>query len=187
LIEDKPRLKQQQLPTFYAFLALFNALFRTVALKPHFLGCLNHLNPLAGLRFRTDIGSRSSLARLSTRRRIERPVGAVKGPSNDAPAKPVLEEMSMRAMVDGHVVAASDDVIECKGYQYFPRDAVQLDWLQKAAKTADDRACPHGVQFYDVVVAGKRHARAAWCYEAPRPEMAEVGGRLGFWQDVKVG
>jgi hypothetical protein len=23
-------------------------------------------------------------------------------------------------------------------------------------------ACPHGVQFYDVIVAGKRHERAAW-------------------------
>jgi uncharacterized protein (DUF427 family) len=42
------------------------------------------------------------------------------------------------------------------------------------------------VQFYDVVVDGKRHARAAWSYEAPRPEMASVGGRFGFWEDVEV-
>ena len=63
----------------------------------------------------------------------------------------------MKAIVDGRVVAQSNDVIECKGYQYFPRPAVRLDWLEKAAKTADDRACPHGVQFYDVIVAGKRH------------------------------
>ena len=33
---------------------------------------------------------------------------------------------------------------------------------------------------------GKRHDRAAWVYEAPRPAMAEVGGRYGFWQDVEV-
>jgi len=92
----------------------------------------------------------------------------------------------MQARVDGRVVAQSDDVIECKGYQYFPRNAVQMDWLEKVAKTTDDLACPHGVQFYDVVVAGKRHQRAAWSYEAPRPEMAQVGGRFGFWQDVEV-
>ena len=67
----------------------------------------------------------------------------------------------------------------------FRRTAVRLDWLEKAEKTADDRACPHGVQFYDVVVDGARHGRAAWCYEAPRPEMRQVGGRFGFWQDVK--
>lgn len=92
----------------------------------------------------------------------------------------------MRAMVDGQIVAQSSDVIECKGYQYFPRDDVRMDWLEKAAKTADDCSCPHGVQFYDVVVGGARHPRAAWSYEAPRPEMKDVGGRFGFWQDVKV-
>ena len=91
-----------------------------------------------------------------------------------------------RAVVDGQTLAESGDVIECKGYQYFPPSAVRRDWLEKAEKTTDDLACPHGVQFYDVVVDGKRHARAAWCYEAPRPEMKAVGGRFGFWQDVKV-
>ena len=92
----------------------------------------------------------------------------------------------MKATVDGKIVAQSNHVIECKGYQYFPRAAVRMDWLEKVDKTADDRACPHGVQFYDVVVEGTRHPRAAWSYEAPRPEMSEVGGRFGFWQDVEV-
>jgi uncharacterized protein (DUF427 family) len=92
----------------------------------------------------------------------------------------------MKAVVDGGVVAQSNDVIDCKGYQYFPRSAVRMDWLKKAEKTADDHACPHGVQFYDVVVNGKPHARAAWSYEAPRPDMQAVGGRFGFWQDVEV-
>jgi uncharacterized protein (DUF427 family) len=92
----------------------------------------------------------------------------------------------MQATVDGQVVAQSDDIVECKGYQYFPGAAVRLDWLEKAKKTADDLACPHGVQFYDVIVDGTRHARAAWSYEAPRPAMRAVGGRFGFWQDVDV-
>ena len=92
----------------------------------------------------------------------------------------------MKAIVDGAVIADSDDVIECKGYQYFPPQSVRLDWLEKARKTTDDHACPHGVQFYDVIVAGKRHSRAAWCYEAPRPEMKQVGGRFGFWRDDAV-
>jgi uncharacterized protein (DUF427 family) len=93
----------------------------------------------------------------------------------------------MKASVHGHVVAQSDDIVACRGYQYFPRAAVRMDWLQKAEKTEDDRACPHGVQFYDVVVDGRRHKRAAWSYEAPRPEMTQVGGRFGFWEDVEMG
>lgn len=92
----------------------------------------------------------------------------------------------MRAILDGQVVAESNDIVECKGYQYFPRRTVHMEWLEKAEKTARDRACPHGVQFYDVVIGGRRHPRAAWSYEAPRPEMRQVADRFGFWQDVEV-
>ena len=93
----------------------------------------------------------------------------------------------MKATVDGRVIAESDDIVECDGYRYFPEAAVRVDWLAKAAKTEDDRACPHGVQFYDVVVDGRRHERAAWRYEAPKPAMKRVAGRFGFWRDVAVG
>jgi len=93
----------------------------------------------------------------------------------------------MKAVVDGKVVAESTDIVERGGYQYFPPGAVRLDWLEKVEKTPSDLECPHGVQFYDVVVDGQRHARAAWSYESPRPAMADVGGRFGFWEDVHVG
>jgi uncharacterized protein (DUF427 family) len=92
----------------------------------------------------------------------------------------------MKAVVNGQVVAESNDIVEAHGYQYFPAATVRMDWLEKTAKTTDDLACPHGVQFYDVVVGGTRHPRAAWSYEAPRPEMKAVDGRFGFWEDVKV-
>ena len=92
----------------------------------------------------------------------------------------------MQASVDGQIVAESQDLVECQGYQYFPRETVRMDLLQKAEKTDNDRACPHGVQFYDVVVAGKHHPRAAWSYEAPQPKMRQVKDRFGFWQDVEV-
>jgi len=93
----------------------------------------------------------------------------------------------MKATLNGKVVAESQDVVEAGGYHYFPRSAVHMDWLHKAAKTESDLECPHGVQFYDVVIDGERHARAAWSYEDPRPAMQKVAGRFGFWQDVQVG
>jgi uncharacterized protein (DUF427 family) len=92
----------------------------------------------------------------------------------------------MQAVLNGNTIASSDDVVESGGYQYFPRASVRMEWLEKAAKTDSDRACPHGVQFYDVVIDGVRHARNAWSYEAPQPSMARVGGRFGFWEDVAV-
>ncbi len=93
----------------------------------------------------------------------------------------------MQATLNGRVVAESDDIVESGGYQYFPASTVRLEWLEKAPKTASDHACPHGVQFYDVVIDGVRHGRAAWSYEKPRPAMQPVGGRFGFWEDVRVG
>jgi uncharacterized protein (DUF427 family) len=93
----------------------------------------------------------------------------------------------MKAVLNGHQIAASDDVVEAGGYFYFPASAVRTEWLEKAAKTAADHACPHGVQFYDVVVDGTRHVRNAWVYEAPQPKLAQVRDRFGFWEDVSVG
>lgn len=93
----------------------------------------------------------------------------------------------MKAVLDGHEIAASDDIVETGGYAYFPPGAVRMDWLEKVAKTESDLACPHGVQFYDVVIDGHRHSRNAWSYESPKPSMAAVGGRFGFWEDVQVG
>jgi uncharacterized protein (DUF427 family) len=92
----------------------------------------------------------------------------------------------MKATVDDRVVADSDDIIDAHGYSYFPRSAVRMDWLEKTERTADDLKCPHDVQFYDVVIDGKRHARAAWSYENPKRDLVPVRDRFGFWEDVEV-
>jgi uncharacterized protein (DUF427 family) len=93
----------------------------------------------------------------------------------------------MKAVLKGKAIAESEDIVHEGGYHYFPRAAVRVAWLKKAAKTASDRACPHGVQFYDAVIDGARHERAAWMYEAPRGGMKHVTERFGFWKDVEVG
>jgi uncharacterized protein (DUF427 family) len=93
----------------------------------------------------------------------------------------------MKAILNGKLIAESDETVECDGYHYFPRSVVRMEWLERSPRTDSDRACPHGVQFYDVVLDGTRHERAAWSYEAPRPAMSHVAHRIGFWDDVEVG
>jgi uncharacterized protein (DUF427 family) len=93
----------------------------------------------------------------------------------------------MQATLNDRVLAHSDDVVETGGYAYFPAGATRLEWLEKAPKTESDHACPHGVQFYDAVLDEVRYPRVAWSYERPQPKMQAVGGRFGFWKDVKVG
>ena len=92
----------------------------------------------------------------------------------------------MKATLQDRVIAESTDIVETGGYHYFPPQSVHLEWLEKTPRTENDLKCPHGVQFYDVVVDGTRAPRAAWSYEAPQPKMAAVGGRFGFWEDVAV-
>ena len=93
----------------------------------------------------------------------------------------------MKATLNGTLLAESGDIISAAGYDYFPAAAVHAEFLEKAPRTAKDLECPHGVQFYDVVIDGKRHLRNAWVYEAPQPKLTQVAGRVGFWRDVKVG
>jgi len=93
----------------------------------------------------------------------------------------------MKATLDGNVVADSNDTVSVRGYDYFPIPAARMDWLEKAPRTADDLKCPHGVQFYDVVIGGERHPRNAWIYERPQPALNAVTDRVGFWKDVKIG
>ena len=93
----------------------------------------------------------------------------------------------MKAVVDGKVVADSGDIISVHGYDYFPLADARMELLEKSPRTPKDLECPHGVQFYDVVIDGKRHARNAWIYERPQPAMKAVTDRVGFWEDVKVG
>jgi uncharacterized protein (DUF427 family) len=93
----------------------------------------------------------------------------------------------MKATLNGQQIAASDDIVEAGGYQYFPPSTVRMDWLVKSPRTADDLKCPHSVQFYDVIIDGIRHPRNAWIYEAPQPKLAQVKDRVGFWEDVQVG
>jgi uncharacterized protein (DUF427 family) len=93
----------------------------------------------------------------------------------------------MKAKWHGQVIAASEQTLEVGGYRYFPRDAVRMDLLRPAPKTQDDLACPHGVQFYDIVEDSAHSPRAAWSYEAPRGSMKQVDRWIGFWEDVEVG
>ena len=92
----------------------------------------------------------------------------------------------MKAILDGQQIAASDDIVEAGGYQYFPPSAVRMECLEKTPRTAHDLECPHGVQFYDVVVNGVRHVRNAWIYESPKPNLVQIKDRVGFWEDVEL-
>jgi uncharacterized protein (DUF427 family) len=93
----------------------------------------------------------------------------------------------MKATLRGHAIAESDRALEVGGYWYFPRESVHMGLLRAAPKTARDQECPHGVQFYDIILeGGARSERAAWSYEAPGKSMQQVDHWISFWEDVEI-
>jgi uncharacterized protein (DUF427 family) len=92
----------------------------------------------------------------------------------------------MRGILNGQVIAEAGEIEICAGYDYFPASATRLELRGRALKTDAVLACPHNVQFDDVVIGSVRHERAAWSYEAPRPSPRLVGRRFGFWREVEV-
>jgi uncharacterized protein (DUF427 family) len=92
----------------------------------------------------------------------------------------------MKARWRGRVIAESGRTLEVGGYAYFPREEVRMDLLRPASKTSSDRACPHGVQFYDVADGAAQSPRAAWSYEKPQGSMLSIDHWIGFWEDVEV-
>jgi uncharacterized protein (DUF427 family) len=92
----------------------------------------------------------------------------------------------MKAIWRGQVIAQSDRTLKVGGYRYFPRETVRMDLLRQSPKTESDLACPHGVQFYDIMGKAAGSERAAWSYEAPRVSMSQVDHWIGFWEDVSI-
>ena len=83
------------------------------------------------------------------------------------------------------VIATSDDTIVVEGNHYFPIESVTAGVLTPVATTT---VCPWKgtANYYDVVVDGARNAGAAWYYASPKPEAAQIAGRVAFWKGVEV-
>lgn len=63
----------------------------------------------------------------------------------------------MHAIRNGQVVADTDKTEIGAGYDHFLASTTRLDLRGKAPKTEADLACPHNVQFYDVVSGIQDH------------------------------
>lgn len=89
------------------------------------------------------------------------------------------------ATFNGAIIAQSDDTVMVEGNHYFPRSAVDDDYLHTTEATS---FCPWKGQasYFDVSVDGQTLAGAAWCYPEPKDAAEEIRGRLAFWRGVEV-
>ncbi len=91
----------------------------------------------------------------------------------------------MRAVLDGTVIAQSDDTVVVEGNHYFPADSLNREHLREAQLTT---VCPWKgtARYYDVVVDGTTAANGAWYYPEPKEAAAEITGRVAFGRPIVV-
>jgi len=91
----------------------------------------------------------------------------------------------MKAIWNERVIAESDDTVVVEGNHYFPRSAVNDEFLQPSATTT---VCgwKGTASYYDVVVDGETNRDAAWYYPSPKPAAEEIAGYIAFWKGVEI-
>ncbi len=91
----------------------------------------------------------------------------------------------MKATWNGTVIAESDDTVVVERNHYFPIDSVKPEVLRESGTHS---TCPWKgeASYYTVEVDGQRNEDAAWFYPEPKPEAAEIAGRVAFWGGVVV-
>jgi uncharacterized protein (DUF427 family) len=90
-----------------------------------------------------------------------------------------------KASWNGTVIAESDHFETVEGNVYFPRAAVNAEFLRESGRTS---VCPWKgtARYHDVVVDGKVNAGAAWYYPEPKDAAANIRDHIAFWQGVTV-
>ena len=90
-----------------------------------------------------------------------------------------------RAVWRGVVIAESDETVIVEGNHYFPPDAINRSYLDQSDRRT---VCPWKgtASYYDIVVNGRRHKRAAWYYPAPSSAAAQITDHVAFWKGVTI-
>jgi uncharacterized protein (DUF427 family) len=92
----------------------------------------------------------------------------------------------VKAVWNGQTIAESDDTVIVEGNHYFPRDAVNAEFLRDSATTS---VCPWKgtASYHTLAVDGAENKDAAWYYPDPKSAAAEIRDRIAFWKGVQVG
>lgn len=86
---------------------------------------------------------------------------------------------------NGAVIAESDDTVVVEGNHYFPRGAVNADYLTDSTTTS---VCgwKGTARYHSLTVDGKTNSDAAWYYPEPKSAASEIADRIAFWKGVEV-
>jgi uncharacterized protein (DUF427 family) len=92
----------------------------------------------------------------------------------------------MKAIWNNTLIAESDDTVLVEGNHYFPESTLKREFVTFSNHKT---SCPWKGQasYYSLIVNGEVNVDAVWYYPDPKPEAANIKGRVAFWKGVKVG
>ena len=85
----------------------------------------------------------------------------------------------------GKTIADSNATVQVEGNEYFPLEAVDKKFLNRAVIRASVQ-WKGTAHYYHVEVDGMKNENAAWYYPEPKPAAAEIKDRVAFWKGVSV-
>lgn len=91
----------------------------------------------------------------------------------------------MRAVIDGKVIAESNETVVVEGNHYFPPDSVNREYLSDTDHTT---VCgwKGTASYYSLNVNGKTLNNVAWYYPEPKDAVAEIVNYVAFYPQVTV-
>jgi uncharacterized protein (DUF427 family) len=91
----------------------------------------------------------------------------------------------MRAIWRDKIIAQSDNTVVVEGNHYFPKEAVQKEYLQESPTNT---VCPWKgtASYYSLQVDGETNKDAAWYYPKAKDAAKNIEGYVAFWKGVKV-
>ncbi len=93
----------------------------------------------------------------------------------------------MRALVNGTLIAESDETVVVEGNHYFPAGSLVAEHFAPAASNLTT-GCPWKgtAEYYDVTVDGQTLENVAWTYREPKPEAEEIRDHVAFYSSVSI-
>lgn len=91
----------------------------------------------------------------------------------------------MKAIWKDTVIAESTDTVVVEGNHYFPESSLKREYVTFSNHKT---TCPWKGQasYYSLIVNGEMNPDAVWYYADPKPEAAQIKGRVAFWKGVVV-
>ena len=91
----------------------------------------------------------------------------------------------MQAIWNNTVIAESDDIVTVEGNHYFPESTLKREFVS-FSNHKTTCAWKGQASYYSLMVNGEMNTDAVWYYADPKPEAANIKGRVAFWKGVKV-